>query len=209
MAKNKRERFLWIITFTAGLALGGTYLYRQVGENWLNLQDTIDQNLDTIERLIQEQTKAGVITQKYDAMEKELKLEGSDSQQQLAINQNITDILKSAGLEGKYRNITYKEPQKEEDFKILSISIDQIECTPKQLGELLYLIEKHSNVMEVEGCQVDNLVSENGTIPYRFRPDEKAPAAREGMLAVNLQIARLVEYRPNEKPKKRNAARSD
>lgn len=205
MLQSKREKILFALVVTAVLVFGGTFLYRQMGEGLLSLQDDIDTKLAAAEQLLRDQTRAGVIAKKFEAMEKELRIEGGDSQQIHEVRQMVGALLARAGLEGKHGNITVKDPEKEEDFKILSISVDQIQCTPDQLGKLLYMIDKESNVMEVERCSIDNVVTETGSVPYRFRSDggEAGLEMLGGLLSVNMQIARLVEYREGEKPKRR------
>jgi len=91
----------------------------------------------------------------------------------------------------------------EEDFKVVSLSIAQIECTPQQLGQLLHRLEKKSKVMEVENCRITNLMNEVGNVSSRRMAARATTAAPAGLLEVDLQISRLVEYRKGEKPARR------
>jgi hypothetical protein len=191
------------IMVVMGIGVGLFTLYKQVGQQWLTLQEDIGEQKVKIDTLLSVKSKAVEITAKFDAMEKELKLEGNDSQQNLLIRQEISFILDEVGLKDKYNSVQYKEPQKEDDFKIISISISQIQCTPDQLGQLLYRLEKKSNVMEVEVCRIDNLMNDVGQLSYQMASNKAALLPVNGLLSVDLQISRLVEYRPGEAPKRR------
>lgn len=186
---------------------GGSYAYQSFGSNfWIKVED-IDQRKEAIETLLAKQEQSFAIEKLHKDMIVELQVEGEDSEQQLNVREDISGVLREAGLEGKYRSITPKDPEKEDDFKLLSFSIDNIECSSKQLGELLYIIEKRSNVMEVRKCDIENMVRENGKTSSRRMSIQNATAPLSGMLTVDLEISRLVEYRKGEKPKKKRSRR--
>jgi len=208
MAGSNRERWLMTVVGIAILFWGGSYAYRSFGSDiWIKPED-IDQRREAIETLLAKQEQSFAIEKLHKAMIVELQVEGEDSEQLLNVREDISGILREAGLEGKYRSITPKDPEKKDDFKILSFSIDNIECTTKQLGELLYIIEKRSNVMEVKKCDIENMVRENGKLSYGRRTRvQNATAPLSGMLTVDLEISRLVEYRKGEKPKKKRSRR--
>lgn len=209
MAGSSRERLLLILVIGAIVIFGGTYAYRTYGENiWLQ-EDDIVQRQETIETLLDKQTESGAIIKSYEEMTVDLVVDGEDSEQVLTIREQVSNILKQANLEGKYRSITPKDPEKEEDFKIIAFSVDDIECTPGQLGILLDMIEKQSSVMEVTRCDISNLIRETGEIGYGRRSGQDDTGTfLNGLLLVDLEISRLVEYRKDEKPKKRTTRRS-
>lgn len=209
MAGSSRERGLLILVIGAVVFFGGTYAYQNYGDSiWLQ-EDDITERQAAIETILEKQIESGAIIKRYEDMNADLVVEGEDSEQMLQIREQITGILKRANLEGKYRSFTPKDPVKEEDFKIIAFSIDDIECTPGQLGILLDMFEKQSSVMEVNRCDISNLVRETGEIGYGRRSDEDSPdSLLNGLLLVDLEISRLIEYRKGEQPKKRSAKRS-
>ncbi len=204
MVKTKREQFLFSIVIIAVLIFGGVYLYKQIGEDsFLNMDARIENKKAEINSQIDIQVKAVEINSRYDDMKTEMKLEGNNSEQFAAIRKTMTQILSEVGIKSNL-SINRKDPKMEDNFKIASITINQIQCTPQQLGQLLYKIEKQSNVMEVENCRITNLISEIGKASMSRGGrglSQRVPPT--GMLDVDMQISRLIEYRKGEKPKKR------
>ncbi|MBI1388794.1 MAG: hypothetical protein GC154_10145 [bacterium] len=216
MARKRSEKLLFIVVLLLAAVFGGSYLYQNVDTDLLFLQSNVDEQLSSIESMQSVLELSPRIQARYDAMESELKLglagaenekrfnDMSNSEQELQIRGEITQILSDLGLKDAYGNITSKEPSKEEDFKIVSIDVNQLQCTPKQLGELLYRLEKQSEVMEVESCRIDNLIDDRGGTPRMV--EMGGLDASGGLLSVDLKISRLVEYRKGEAPKKRGRA---
>ncbi|MBN2328057.1 MAG: hypothetical protein JXR73_12965 [Candidatus Omnitrophica bacterium] len=203
MLQSKREKFLMFVVFLAVLGFIGTYLYSQMGDNLFGINDQIEQKKIDITNLLDIQEEAVEINSRYEEMKAELTLEGSNPEQDAAIRQILMDILNEVGLNNRYGSISPREQRMEDEFKTASISITQIRCTPQQLGQLLYRIEKQSEVMDVVECQIQNLVSDIGKVSMgRGGGDEAASAS--GLLDVDLEIARLIDYRQGEKPKKRS-----
>ncbi len=205
MASNSREKFLFLVVFISIAFFGGSYAYQSFGDNvWLQISD-IDERLETIDSLLENQKASGAIIKRYEEMSADLVVPGEDSEQLLAIREQITSILDQVGLTGR---LSAKEPEKAEDFKIITHSIDDIECTPDQLGQLLYLIEKQSAVMEVTQCNITNQIRDNGEMGYRRAGDlDENTSLLQGLLSVDLEVSRLVEYRKGEKPTKKRARR--
>lgn len=211
MASSGREKFLMMAVVLSAVGFGGSYAYQSVGgeDIWLQQSD-IDERQGSIDTMLDKQTDSGKIIQRYSEMMSELVVNGEDSEQQLAVQEQITAILRQAKLQGKYDSINRKEPVKEDDFKILSVTIDDIKCTPQELGVLLNLIEKQSEVMEVTRCAINNEVRDNGEIYGRqYEAEQDQQRLLNGLLSVDLEISRLMEYRKGEdRPKKRNQRRS-
>ena len=203
MVKTKREQFLFSIVIIAALIVGGFYLYKQVGEDsFLNMDARIEEKKAGINSQLDIQVHAVQIKSRYDAMKSEMLLEGNNPEQYAAIRKSMTQILSEVGIKSNH-SISQKEPKMEENFKIASININQLRCTPQQLGQLLYKIEKQSNVMEVENCRITNLISEVGKTSMIRGGGTLQRVPPTGMLDVDMQISRLIEYRKGEKPKKR------
>jgi hypothetical protein len=206
MVKTKREQFLFSIVIIAALIVGGFYLYKQVGEDsFLNMDARIEEKKAGINSQLDIQVHAVQIKSRYDAMKSEMLLEGNNPKQYAEIRKSMTQILSEVGIKSNQSNhsISQKEPKMEENFKIASININQLRCTPQQLGQLLYKIEKQSNVMEVENCRINNLISEVGKTSMIRGGGTLQRVPPTGMLDVDMQISRLIEYRKGEKPKKR------
>lgn len=213
MFKTATEKYLFIVVLISGLGFGGSYLYQNADLTLVLLQDDVDEKLENIESMQSILDISPRITARFDAMENELKLglagddnekafnDMSNSQQELQIRQEITAILTEVGLENAYGNIQNRDPDMLEDFKVFTISIDQLECTPQQLGQLLYRLEQQSEVMEVEQCRIDNLIGDRGDLPRR-RDENLSLDATSGLLSVDLQISRLIEYRQGEAPQR-------
>lgn len=202
MLKSKRERFLLFIVFLAVLGFIGTYLYGQMGDHLFGINDQIEQKKIDITNLLEIQEEAVEINSRYEEMKAELTLEGSNPEQDAAIRQILMDILNEVGLNNRYGSISPREQRLQDEFKTASISITQIRCTPQQLGQLLYRIEKQSEVMDVVECQIQNLVSDIGKASMgRGGAEAVSPS---GLLDVDLEIARLIDYREGEKPTKRS-----
>lgn len=208
MFGSARERVLGLMVICAGLYFGGSYIYKNSGESiWLQ-QDDISQRQDAIENLLDKQNESGEIVNRYEKMVVDLAVDGDDSRQLLTIREQISGILEQAKLDGKYRSLNPKDTEKENDFKVISFSIEDIECTPGQLGALLNIIEKQSTVMEVTRCNISNQIRDNGEIGYGRRGlGDDTTELLSGLLQVDLEISRLVEYRDGEKPKKRTTRR--
>lgn len=206
MADPSQKRLYVIIFFLAVaiLYLGGSYAYKNSDESFWLQQDDIVQRQEAIENLLDKQNESGEIVNRYEKMIVDLVVDGDDSSQLLTIREQITEILKQAKLEGKYRSLNPKDTEKEDDFKVISFSIEDVECTPGQLGTLLNIIEKQSTVMEVTRCNISNQIRDNGEIGYGRRgADGDTTEILSGLIQVDLEISRLVEYRKGEKPKKR------
>jgi hypothetical protein len=205
MVQSSREKYLFILVFIALAVIGLTYLKNsELGQSLFNMGDRIEAKKTEINTLIGIQQKAFDIKKKFDVIDQQLKLEGDDNQQLTTFEQQIIQILKDEGLAGKYQNVGRRDPKLEDDFKVLPISITKIECTPQQLGRLLYRLEKETKVIEIERCEINNLVTENGKVSYGFNAaggGNNVP--KSGLLDVNLQIARLVEYKKGEAPTRR------
>ncbi len=202
MAKTKREKLLFTIVIIAVLIFVGALLYRQVGDSIFNMDDRIAEKEAAINSQLDIQENAVEIQSRYEAMKAEMKLEGNNPEQFAAIRKSITQILSEVGIKSNH-SISQKEPKMEDNFKIASININQIQCTPQQLGQLLYKIEKQSNVMEVETCRITNLISEIGKTSMGRNSGLLQRVPPTGMIDVDMQISRLIEYRKGEKPKNR------
>jgi hypothetical protein len=62
--------------------------------------------------------------------------------------------------------------------------------------------------MEVTRCNLTNQIRDNGELGYGRRGNtDDTTEVLNGLLSVDLEISRLVEYRKNEKPKKGSAKR--
>jgi len=203
MLSSKRERFLFSIVLFSGMALVAYVLFTKVGQSWFAMSDQIDNKKSEINYLLEIQDQAVEIQNRYQEMQAELTLEGSDSEQYAAIRKELAVILEEVGLKDKYSSISQRDPKMEEDFKVVSLTVAQIECTPQQLGQLLHRLEKQSKVMEVESCRITNLMSEIGSVGSRRIDARSAKTSPAGLLEVDLQISRLVEYRKGEKPTRR------
>lgn len=203
MLSSKRERFLFSIVLFSGLALAVYVLFTKVGQSWFAMSGQIDNKKSEINYLLEIQDQAVEIQNRYKEMQAELTLEGSDSEQYAAIRKELAAILDEVGLKDKYSSISQRDPKMEEDFKVVSLTVAQIECTPQQLGQLLHRLEKQSKVMEVESCRITNLMSEIGSVGSRRIDARSAKTPPAGLLEVDLQISRLVEYRKGEKPTRR------
>ncbi|MEW6237597.1 MAG: hypothetical protein AB1656_19615 [Candidatus Omnitrophota bacterium] len=197
--QTKNERFLAGVTVALAVGFAAYFSYKTIGEKWFNLNEELDGMKGNIQSQLQIQDEAIQITARFEEMEKELKLEGSDTEQELKIRGDLTSIFDQLGLKGQ--RIQPNQARKEDDFKIVSYDINDIECSPDQLGQLLYLIEKKMEIIEVETCRITNQMQDNGYLSRRR--DLLNPVAGNGLLSVDLQISRLVEYRKGEAPKKR------
>lgn len=205
MIRTKKEKFLVTVVVMLALGFGGNYIYQNYGEQLGMIQADRDAMIERIREMQDIRRHSGEILVRFEAMENALKLEGSDSEQDLAFRQEITQLLERVGVQ--YGQITPREPRREPDFKILSYNIEQIVCTPRQFGQILYEMELQSQVIEVERYTVQNAIGDTGQASGQFR-DAFNLASENGLITVqNLQISRLVEYRPGEAPQ-RTAQRS-
>jgi len=179
------------------------FIYRSFGEQWTLMYQGVDDRKAEIHTMLDIQEQSIEIKDRHEKMESELKVEGTNSEQSAAVRKYLVSILNQVGLNNKYDQVTPREPRKEDEFKVITYNINRIECTPQQLGQLLYRLEKDSKVIEVEKCVVHNLVTEVGKPASRRVGTLLASGKLTGLLEVDLQISRLVEYRKGEKPKPR------
>ena len=115
MARSKSEKRLVVIVLVLLIGLVGLFVYKNFGEDWFYLQEEMDEKLTAINNLTAELKKSTQITTNFEDMESELKLEGSDPEQLLKINEDLAKILDEVGLKGQYGSIIPKDPQKEKD----------------------------------------------------------------------------------------------
>lgn len=202
---KQSEKLLVGVLMITVLGVGGFTLYRNseaLGSIFNGESQDIGKSIDSVLEI----KKNGVgIREKYSAMKKELAVPGTDSDQWLKIRQDILNVFRTVGLSnaGDYQRITLGDTDKSnQDFKIITYSIEEIICTSAQLGRLLYELEKSSSVMEIMSLDVENLFTDTGQLVNRQLQD-RANLYRTGLLSVNIEIARLIEYRPGEAPKKK------
>lgn len=213
MARPKFEKYLFIIVFLLVVFMGGPYLYQNIDLDLVLLQGNVDEKKEAIASMQTVLALKPGIESRYNNMMNELKLglsgkeneskfnEMLNSEQVLMIRQQVTAILSELGLQDSYGSLNSRDPNPADEFKIVSISVEKLECTPDQLGKLLYRLEKQSEVMEVNECRIDNLISDRGEPPRR-RESLNFDMSK-GLLSVDLQISRLIEYKKDEAPKKR------
>lgn len=202
---NSREKWLLGLTILLAVAFGGYYVYQNYGESLGLSGEDVDSQREAILELQAVREEAPRIRAEFEAMDAELKLEGNDSMQTSRFREIVTAILNDVQLTPG--QITEREHNKRnEDFKIISLSIDQIICTPQQLGELLFRMERESSVMEIEECSIQNQMRELGDIAPRFRNANNMTDIN-GVLVVDLVLSRLVEYRQDEKDAQRRRNR--
>ncbi|MBZ0258704.1 hypothetical protein K8I31_21745 [bacterium] len=213
MARPKSEKYLFIIVLLLIAFIGGPYLYQNVDFDLVLLQSDVDDKKQAIEAMQAVVAGKAGIESRYNNMMNELKLglngkenetkfnEMLNSEQVLMIRQQVTGILSELGLQDSYGSLNSRDPNPADEFKIVSISVEKLECTPDQLGKLLYRLEEQSEVMEVNECRIDNLISDRGEPPRR-RESLNFDMSK-GLLSVDLQISRLIEYKKGEAPKKR------
>jgi len=207
--RTKSEKFMATIVILLVIGAGGYTLYNKVGDDWTLMQADVEDRKDQITALQQQKKEKVPIEKRYNEMISELKLEGNDSEQMLLVREIMTGILQEIGLSGRYKQITSNDSEKREDFKVISISITQLECTPAQLGRLLYRIERESEVMEITYCQIDKEMNDIGQISsYGRSQNLGALDTSKGLLQVDLEVARLVEYKPGEAPKRKGRSRT-
>ncbi|MDP8242882.1 MAG: hypothetical protein P9L94_02290 [Candidatus Hinthialibacter antarcticus] len=215
MARPKSEKFLAIAVIFLGLVFGAPYLYQNIDLSTVLLQSDVDEKKEAITAMQDVMALKPGIESRYNAMMSELTLglngkeneaqfnEMLDSEQELQIRQQVTQIFEQLGLQDAYDNIQSRDPERDDEFKIVSISIDNLECTPDQLGQLLYRLEEQSEVMEVKECSITNQITDRGDPPRR-RETLNFDMSK-GLLTVDLQISRLVEYKKGEAPKKKRS----
>lgn len=215
MARPKSEKYLAIAAFVLLLVIGGPYLYQNIDLDLVLLQSDVDEKKQSIGAMQDVMALKPGIESRYNAMMAELKLglsgsenetkfnEMLDSEQELQIRQQVTQIFEEMGLQNAYGNIQSRDPERADEFKIVSISIDNLECTPDQLGQLLYRLEEQSEVMEVKECSITNQITDRGDPPRRRETLDFDMS--KGLLTVDLQISRLVEYKKGEAPKKKRS----
>lgn len=205
MLHTKTEKYLLTVVLFTAMTAGGYTAYNSAGEVLSVFSGNMDEKKKEIDQLLEFQKMGLEIQNKHKAMTGELTIAGTDSDQDLKIRQDLIAVLNKVGLSnpGDYQSINPKSTDKKNDlFKVMTYSIEQIICTPKQLGQLLYELEQSSNVIEVLSCDIENLFSDTGQLTSR-NLTSKAAQFRTGLLSVNMEIARLVEYRPGEAPKKK------
>lgn len=206
MMQTKRERFLGIIVFLGCLSMVGMILYQRVGDKLFGMDAQLEQKQFEIKSVLDIQKQAFEINSRYDEMKKELTLPGSNPEQDAAIRKIVTDILNEVGLANQYGSITAKDQRMEPEFKVATISISQILCTPQQLGQLLLKIEMQSEVMDITDCKITNQISSVGKISSGRNRDNEANISPSGLLLIDsLQISRLIDYRDGEKPKSKRS----
>lgn len=200
---KKSEKYLMILVLLTLFGAVGYTFRSSVGIDLSFMSTDLDQKKSEIERMIQNRKKGIEYRERFKEMDAELTLEGNDSEQFAAIRRHILDIFNKVGLrDSDYQRISEPEVDKQDDFKIVSYNINQILCTPAQVGRLLYELEKSSNVIEINSCVITNEYSDVGRIGMRSL-EAKASSFRVGLLSVNLEISRLVKYRQGEAPKKK------
>ncbi len=207
--RTKSEKYLATFVFILILAAVGYTVYNKVGDDWSVMQADVEERKEQITALQKNKEKKVSVEKRYNEMISELKLEGSDSEQKLRVREIMTEILNEIDLEGNYKGFKTQDPEMLEDFKVISVSITQLECTPAQLGRLLYRIERESEVMEITFCQIDNQMNDIGQISQYGRSQNLgALDVGKGLLQVDLEVARLVEYKPGEAPERSSRTRS-
>jgi hypothetical protein len=204
MFKTKSEKLLaFSVLFFLIIAVGYT-VFNKIGDLSLVYQD-IEERIEDIQLITVNKKTAISYTEKHTAMKKELAVEGNESEQVLKVRQDILAVFTKVGLSnvGDYQQIIPRDTAKEEDFKVISYSIAQIVCTPQQLGQLLYELEKSSNVIEINSCVITNKFSELGQLVGDRRLQSNAQPYNRGLLSVDLEISRLVDYKKGEAPVRR------
>ena len=203
MIRTKKEKFLVTVVILLAMGFGGTYIYQNYGETLGVIQADRDEMIERIREMQEIRRQSGEILVRFETMENALKLEGNNSEQESAFRQEITQLLERVGVQPG--QITRREPRMEDDFKILSYNIEQIVCTPRQFGQILYELELQSQVIEVERYTVQNAIGDTGQLAGQFRVASEM-ASENGLITVqNLQVSRLVEYRPGEAPQRRRS----
>jgi hypothetical protein len=205
MFRTQSEKFLAMMVFITLLGAGGYTVFSKFESDFSFMSADLDSKKQEIITTLDYRKGGVAISKKYDEMQTELTIEGSDSDQWLAIRQHILDVFKKVGLsmENNIQRISQPEISREDDFKVITYSINQIVCTPSQLGELLYELEMSSNVIEINSCNIDNLFSDTGQISRAHDRGSQGNLFRTGLVSVDLDISRLVKYAPGEAPKKK------
>jgi hypothetical protein len=202
MFKTKSEKILaFSVLFFFMIAVGYT-VFNKIGADLSVIYQDIGERIEDIQLITVNKKTAISYTEKHVAMKKELAVEGNESEQVLKVRQDILAVFTKVGLSnvGDYQQIIPRDTAKEEDFKVISYSIAQIVCTPQQLGQLLYELEKSSNVIEINSCVITNKFSELGQLVGDRRLQANAQQYNRGLLSVDLEISRLVDYKKGEAP---------
>lgn len=202
MIRTRSEKILFSVVLILAIGLGGLYVYRNYGDDLFGGNTNLESRIASIEEMQQVRDQSAEIQKRYEQLKSELELEGSDSEQMQSFRTEITTILEQLNIGKSYQDLVSREPRREDDFKIISISIEQLQCSPQVLGQFLYQLEGQSEVIEVEKCVINNLVSDTGQLSRQFQ----SLSSPNGLLAVDLQISRLVEYRPGEAPERRRSS---
>jgi len=188
MAITRRERFLIAVVLLSGFSLVGSLVSQRIYQAWASIDEEIEaQHLYLSQLQAVCQRKAG-IEEKYLRAQSQLTMNMSQSAQIAQFNQELQNLIKTAGMQVVGQIKPQEKPRLEEDFKVLLIDVSQARGTPQQLGTFLHNLENTSDVTDVEELTITN------------EAVGRSRLSGAGLLTMDMLVARLVEYATGEKP---------
>jgi hypothetical protein len=150
---SKREKKLATITISVLVCVGGYFgVYQNLVDKWEELQNEIDARRMKLEASKQNYLEEQKIEEEYDQVVSSLRIEGSDSDKQIAIMQELSGLMREAGVVprgAKPTNII-----EEESYQIFNFSFDDIETNMVDLANFLALLEEVSKVSEIQQIEI-------------------------------------------------------
>ncbi len=186
MARTRREKMLFFVVLIAILGLGGSFVGQWLYQAWIGMDEEIQRQREYLAGLETYLDRREGIKQEFAKTQQQLTMDMHDSAKLSEFSRELDALLKDAGM--RYQELRPQEKFRyEEDFKIILAEVSRAQGTPEQLGKFLYNLENRSNVLEIEEMTIMNDMGRRG----RSRTESD-------MLAIDMNIARLVEYATDE-----------
>lgn len=178
---SQRERYILLATLAIVLLVGG-YLgvFENLRDRWRALNDEIASLDMMLKASIQSYQEESRIKEEYNQVVASLRIEGTESDKQIRIMQELNALMMEAGVtpsNAKPMNII-----EEQNFQIFNFSYDDTETDMINLTRFLDLLEKRSMVSEIQMIEI------KAPSPPLYEPGEQR-------FKTNYRISRLVYRR--------------
>lgn len=176
---SKREKRILVVTALVLVGVGAYFLTNNLVERWNTLEEKITDAETRLEKSIQIYQEEANTRERYKEVVKSLRIEGTDSDKQSAITQELNKLM----LEAEIQPRNYKPLQviDEEKFQIFTFSYDDTETNMLNLVNFLELLETRSQVSEIQKIEL--------------KPPQPQSYMEEKLFKVNYRVSRLVYRR--------------
>ena len=165
------------------IGFGGTFVYRQYGEEVLSFDQNREEMLEQINTYSKQLENKSKVVAQYEALQRELVMENatSDSEQRQEVWFGVTNILKQAGLDGRYQGLDAKDPKMGDDFRLSPFPSPRSPVL-QRIGAFRFICLK-SQGYGVEST-IDNMVNDTGRFPLQQSSDAEWSHGGYGLLRV-------------------------